>query len=88
LLVPDHEYMASKLGSLAQEFMDSFCIGDDVVSGKPKKTAGVKKRETDSDSSKPKKVAKIEDLGDMSDIARSGKVSYSTLSFCSIYFIY
>jgi ABC-type molybdenum transport system ATPase subunit/photorepair protein PhrA len=79
--------MAGKLGSLAQEFLDSVGVGDNVVSGKPK-SSGVKKRAVDKDSSKPKKVAKIEDLGDMSDIARSGKVSYSTLSFCSIYFIY
>lgn len=79
--------MASKLESLAQEFLDSVCIGGYVLGGKPK-TSGVKKRETDTDSNRPKKVAKAEDLGDMSDIASRGKVSYSTLSFRLMYFIY
>jgi hypothetical protein len=79
--------MAGQLQSLAQEFLDSVCIGGDVLGGKPK-TSGVKKRETDTDSSRPKKVPKIADLGDMSDIASRGKVSYSTLSFCLMYFIY
>ena len=72
--------MASKLGSLAQEFLDSVYIDGYVPGGKPK-TSGVKKRVTDTDSSRPKKVAKIADLKDMSDIASRGKVSYRTLSF-------
>ena len=87
LLVPDHEYMASKLESLAKEFLDSVYVGGYVPGGKPK-TSRVKKRETDTDSSRPQKVAKIADVGDMSDIASRGKVSYSTLSFCLMYFIY
>uniref|UniRef100_A0A2Z5TRK7 ATP-dependent DNA helicase 2 subunit 1 n=1 Tax=Reticulitermes speratus TaxID=60591 RepID=A0A2Z5TRK7_9NEOP len=69
--VPDHEYMSSKLGSLAQEFLDSVYIDDYIPGGKPKT---VRKRETDTDSNKPKKVAKIADFGDMNDIASRGKV--------------
>jgi len=79
--------MASKLGSLAQKFLDSVCIDGSVLGEKPK-TSGVKKRETDKDSSRPKKVAKIADPRDMSDIASRGKVSYSTLSLFLMYFIY
>lgn len=79
--------MKIKLGSLAQDFLDSVYVDGNILSGKPK-TSGVRKRETDTDSTKPKKVAKIADLGDMSDIASSGKVSYSMLSFCLMYFIY
>jgi len=70
--------MASKLGSLAQEFLDSVYVGGYVPGGKPK-TSGVKKRETDTDSSRPKKVAKVADFGEMRDIACRGKVSYSIL---------
>jgi hypothetical protein len=77
--------MESKLGSLAQAFLDSFDVGDYVPGGKPK-TSGVKKREADADSSRPKKVAKIADVGDMSDIASRGKVSYRTLSSCLMFF--
>jgi hypothetical protein len=73
--------MASKLGSLAQEFLDSVYVDGYVPGGKPK-TSGVKKRETDTDSSRAKKVAKTADSVDMRDIASRGKVSYSTLSFC------
>jgi hypothetical protein len=79
VLVPDHEDMSSKLGSLAQEFLDSVYIDDYIPGGKPKT---VRKRETDTDSNKPKKVAKIADFGDMNDIASRGKVRYITLSFC------
>jgi len=67
--------MTSRLESLAQEFLDSVCIDGSVLGGKPK-TSGVKKRETDADSSRPKKVAKTADLRDMSDTASRGKVSY------------
>jgi hypothetical protein len=70
--------MASKLGSLAQEFLDSVYIGDYVPGGKPR-TSGDRKRMTDMDNNKPKKVAKIADFGDMNDIASRGKVSYITL---------
>jgi hypothetical protein len=79
--------MASKLGSLAQEFLDSVNIGGYVLGGKPK-TSGVKKRGTDTDSSRPQKVAKVADVGEMSDLAYRGKVSYSTLLFCVMYYIY
>jgi hypothetical protein len=79
--------MAHKLGSLAKKFLDSVYDGGYVPSGKPK-TLGVKKRQTDTDSSKPMKVAKIADLGDMRDIASRGKVGYSKSSFCLMYFIY
>ena len=79
--------MADKLGSLAQEFLDSVNIGGYVLGGKPE-TSGVKKRGTCTDSSGPQKVAKIADVGDMSDIASRGRVSYSTLLFCLMYFIY
>jgi ATP-dependent DNA helicase 2 subunit 1 len=76
--VPDHEYMTSRLESLAQEFLDSVCIDGSVLGGKPK-TSGVKKRETDADSSRPKKVAKTADLRDMSDTASRGKVDTLTV---------
>jgi len=79
--------MASRLGSLAQEFLDSVCIDGSVRGAKPK-TSGVKKREASTDSRGPKKVAKTADLRDMSDIASRGKVSYSTLSLFLMYFIY
>ena len=59
LLVPDQESNASKLGSLAQEFLDSVYIDGYVPGGKPK-TSGVKKRVADTDSSRPKKVEKLQ----------------------------
>lgn len=71
--VPDHEYMASKLESLAQEFLDSVYVGGYVPGGKPK-TSGARKRVTDAVADKPKKAAKTEAVGDMKDIATNGKV--------------
>lgn len=67
--------MASKLGSLAQEFLDSVYVGGYVPGGKPKPSGG-RKRGADkvNNNTKPKKVAKIADLGDMNDVATSGKV--------------
>jgi hypothetical protein len=67
--------MADKLGSLAQEFLDSVYVGGYVPGGKPK-TSGAKKRVPNPASDKPKKAAKTEAVGDMKDIAINGKVRH------------
>jgi hypothetical protein len=73
MLVPDHEYMANKLGSLAQEFLDSVYVGGYVPGGKPK-TSGARRRATGPATEGPQKAARIEAVGDMKEIATSGKV--------------
>lgn len=67
--------MASKLESLAQEFLDSVYVGGYVPGGKPT-TSGARKRATDPVANKPKKAAKTEAVGDMKDIATAGKVRH------------
>jgi hypothetical protein len=67
--------MAGKLESLAQEFLDSVYVGGYVPGGKPK-TSGARKRVADPAADKPKKAAKTEVVGDMKDIATSGKVRH------------
>jgi hypothetical protein len=69
--------MASKLESLAQEFMDSVYVGGYVPGGKPK-TSGARKRAADPAADKPKRAAKTEAVGDMKDIAANGKVRHIT----------
>jgi hypothetical protein len=72
--------MASKVESLAQEFLDSVCIGG-YVPGEKTKSSGGRKRATHPDSDKPKKTAKTADVGDMQDIAANGKVSHISFTF-------
>jgi len=77
--------MAEKLGSLAQEFLDSVYVSG-YVPGEKQKTAGGRKRATDLDCDKSKKAAKIVHVGDMKAIATSGTVSQTVFRFhCSKY---
>jgi hypothetical protein len=71
--------MASKLETLAQEFLDSVYVGGYVPGGKPK-TSGARKRATDPVADQPKKAAKTETVGDMKDIATNGKVRHITFT--------
>lgn len=67
--------MASKLESLAQEFLDSVYVGGYVPGGKSN-ASGARKRVADPAADKPKKAVKTEAVGDMRDIATNGKVRH------------
>jgi hypothetical protein len=65
--------MADKLGSLAQEFLDSVYVSGYVPGEKPR-TSGARKRTADPATDGRQKAAKTETVGDMKEIANSGKV--------------
>jgi hypothetical protein len=69
--------MANKLGSLAQEFLDSVYVSDYVPGGKPK-TSGARRRASGPATERPQKAARTEAVGDMKEIATSGKVRLLT----------
>jgi hypothetical protein len=72
--------MARKLKSLAQEFLDSVYVSGYVPGGNPKASHG-RKRATNTCSDKPRKATRTADVGDMQDIATSGKVGHIALRF-------
>ncbi|XP_069690270.1 X-ray repair cross-complementing protein 6 [Periplaneta americana] len=75
LTVPDHEYMANKLGSLAKDFLDHVYVAGYYPGDKPKASGGRKRASNVVDNDNPKRTPKAaEDTSDMKALALGGKV--------------